>query len=1181
MRHLAVVVCLAMGAWSARAAIFTVTTNADSGPGSLREALAAANTSVPPNTIAFTLSPARIVPLSPLPALTNSMTLDGTNHPVYISSPVVILDGQYGATNGPGLQVNGTGIVVRALRIVGFTGTAVQVQGSHNAIEGCHVVSNLQYGLHVLGSSNRVGGVSNALRNMIYGNTRGGVVITNGAGNTVRANLVGVNIFGFGSSGRGEPPQERGIWLSGGRETLLEGWTGGVLVVSGNGVGVELGPATYSNTVRGAWFSTDAEGTGSVPNADALIIHGPSHGNVLGGAFDTQRNVIGANSNRAVQLLAGSSNNVIRSLLVGFHPLFTALYTNQYGLLISNSAGNVVGAPGDSNFIVGCSVAGLHLNGTGATHNLIQHTALGAGPGFLSQARNYETLVLDGAPANQVGPANSIVLSSNHGIRVSGRAAADNLLIGNSIGVNVLGQQQPNLGHGVYLQQVPGTLLGDGSVTGRNTIGGNFGYGVVLEGTGTYDTLVGGNWIGVAGAAPQSRTNRLGGVWLDNAPSNTIGIAGGAPNVISGNDGAGVLVSGTAAWRNQIVNNFIGLDPAGTGSLFNTGHGVQLAQARATRIGGTGAGERNVISGNQGYGILVEAGETYSNLIAGNFIGTRSNGFATVSNTLGGVRVESWGTLIGGPTTNARNVVAGNGGPGLLITGAEASNTVVQNNHLGVMASGQAASPNGGDGVRVAGGASGTTIGGAGAGNLIGGNGQNGVFITGSSTRQARVSGNLIGTYAGGTNGGGRNAHFGIRVSQAADHVIGGTNAGEGNLICANLHGGILVETGALVRVWGNRIGADATGYGPLGNASNGILLRATADATVGGDGPYAGNLVADHDQFGVWILLSTGSVVRGNMIGTAADGLQNLGNAGHGILVSGVSNSIIGNRIAWAQNPSSDGVSVSLGSAFTRLLDNVLFSNGSFNGQAVDLEDDGPTLNDPAPDADGGVNLRQNYPLITNATREGATVLAGYLSSSNSTTFTVQFFASDIPQGGAFLGSTSVTTSASGTGVFLVSYAYLLPTSALLHATATDPQGRTSEYSPGVTNRAGNDVDGDGLPDSWEQQHFGTLTNGAAGNVDGDAYDNLAEFIADTQPTNAASFFELFSITRAGSTAIVQVLPAAPGRLHQLESHTNPAGGAHWTPLGSPQAGDGGLLALPDGDTDRHRDYRVRLALP
>jgi hypothetical protein len=1181
MRHLAAVVCLALSACGAYAATFTVTTSADSGPGSLRDAILGANTSTPPNDIRFTLSPSRIVPLSPLPALTNSMTLDGTNHPVYISAPVVILDGQYGATNGPGLQVNGTGIVVRALRLVGFTGTAVQVQGSHNAIEGCHVVSNLQYGIHVLGSSNRIGGVSNALRNMVYGNPRGGVVITNGVGNTVRANLVGVNIFGFGSSGRGEPPQERGIWLSGGRETLLEGWTGGVLVVSGNGVGVEFGPATYSNTLRGAWFSVDAEGTGSVPNADAIIIHGPSHGNVLGGAFDTQRNVVGANSNRAVQLLAGSSNNVIRSLLVGFHPLFTALYTNQYGLLLSNSAGNVVGAPGDSNFIVGCSTAGLQLSGTGATHNLIQHTIAGAGPGFLSQARNYETLVLEGAPANQVGPGNALVLSSNHGVRISGRAAADNLLIGNFIGVNPLGQQQPNLGHGVYLQQVPGTLLGDGSVTGRNTIGGNFGYGVVLEGTGTFNTLMGGNWIGVAGTPPQSRTNRMGGVWLNDAPSNTIGIAGDAPNVISGNDGAGIRVSGAPAWRNLIVNNFIGLDPAGTGSLFNTSHGIQLAQARATRIGGTVAGERNVIGGNQGYGILVEAGETYSNLIAGNFIGSRSNGFAAVSNTLGGVRIESWGTQVGGAATNARNVIAGNGGSGLLISGAEASNTVVLNNYLGIMAGGQAASPNGGDGVRVAAGASATTIGGAGSGNLIGGNGQNGVFITGSSTRQARVSGNLIGTYADGTNGGGRNAQFGVRVSQANDHVIGGTNVGEGNLICANLHGGILVETSALVRIWGNRIGADATGYGPLGNASNGVLLRATADAIVGGAGPYAGNQVADHDQFGVWILLSTGAMVRGNLIGTAADGLQNLGNAGHGVLVSGVSNSIVGNRIAWAKNPSSDGVSVSLGSAFALALDNVVFSNGTFNGQAVDLEDDGPTPNDPAPDADGGANLRQNYPQITNAAQEGATVLAGYLSSSNSTTYTVQFFASDVPQGGVFLGTTSVTTSASGTGVFLVSYAYLLPTGALLHATATDPQGRTSEYSPGVTNRAGTDSDGDGLPDLWEQQHFGTLTNGAAGNVDGDTYDNLSEYIADTQPTNAASFFELYGIARSGDATGVQILPSAPGRFHHLEYHTNLAGNASWTSLGAPQAGDGGLLVVTDGDTNRHRAYRVQITLP
>lgn len=1182
MRRFTAAVCLALTAWCAHAATFTVTTSADSGAGSLREAILAANTSTPPNTIRFTLSPSRIVPLSPLPAITNAMTLDGTNHPVFAFVPVVIIDGQYGATNGPGLLLSGTGALVRALRIVGFTGTAIQVTGSGNAVEHCDIVSNLQYGIHVSGSSNIVGGASNSTRNLIYGNLQAGIVITNGRANELRANLVGLNNQGVTPPNQiGQPAQARGVWLSGGRETLVSGWTGGVFVSSGNGIGLDIGPATYSNSVRGAWFSTDAPGTGSVPNAQAVVIAGPSHGNVLGGSFGTERVVIGANSNGAVRLQAGASNNTLRSVLVGINAQFFGLLTNQYGLVLSNAADNVIGMPGDSNFIAGCQAAGILIEGTGATRNVIQHTALGSSPGFFAIARNDEALVLDSAPANQIGPGNSITLSSNAGLRITGSAAVSNLVIGNGIGVNVLGQQQPNLGHGVLIEQAAGTWIGDGTVTGRNEIGWNFGWGVVLDGTGTVNTVIAGNWIGLAGNPPQPRTNRLGGVWLNNAPSNFIGLAGAPPNVISANDGPGILVEGTQAWRNVIANNFIGLDASATGAVANTGHGIHLAQARATRVGGTTAGERNVISGNDGYGILVAAGQSYSNWIAGNYIGTRSNGFAAVSNALGGIRIESWGTLVGGAATNARNVISGNGQHGIHVAGPEASNTVVRNNHIGLAASGLAATANAGDGIRVDAGAIGTVIGGPGVGNLIGGNGQNGVYVLGASTTQARVSGNYIGTYANGTNGGGRNTRFGIRVSRSADHTLGGTNAGEGNLICANMHGGILVETSALVRIWGNRIGADATGYGALGNASNGILLWAAADAAIGGDGPYAGNQIADHDQFGLWILLSTGTTVRGNLIGAAVDGLGDLGNAGHGIFLSGVSNSIVSNRIAWAGGPGSDGISVSLVSSFSMILANVMFSNGTFNGQAIDLEDDGPTPNDAAPDADIGANLRQNYPVITNASQAGGTTLSGYLPSSNSTTYTVQFFADNVAQGGVFLGSTNVTTSATGTGVFSATFPYLLSTAALLHATATDPAGRTSEYSPGITNQPAADSDGDGMPDAWELLHFATLTNDAAGNADGDTFDNLSEYITDTQPTNAASFFEVFGIARAGTTALVEVLPAAPGRFHQLEAVPYPADTATWSTVGAALAGDGGSLDLPDGASATKRAYRVRVALP
>ncbi len=56
-------------------------------------------------------------------------------------------------------------------------------------------------------------------------------------------------------------------------------------------------------------------------------------------------------------------------------------------------------------------------------------------------------------------------------------------------------------------------------------------------------------------------------------------------------------------------------------------------------------------------------------------------------------------------------------------------------------------------------------------------------------------------------------------------------------------------------------------------------------------------------------------------------------------------------------------------------------------------------------------------------------------------------------------------------------------------------------------------DKDEDGLPNGWEFDYFGNVTNAvSSANADGDAHDNLSEYIAGSDPTNAASFFEAMS---------------------------------------------------------------------
>ncbi|MEI9863319.1 MAG: hypothetical protein WDN00_01925 [Limisphaerales bacterium] len=119
-------------------------------------------------------------------------------------------------------------------------------------------------------------------------------------------------------------------------------------------------------------------------------------------------------------------------------------------------------------------------------------------------------------------------------------------------------------------------------------------------------------------------------------------------------------------------------------------------------------------------------------------------------------------------------------------------------------------------------------------------------------------------------------------------------------------------------------------------------------------------------------------------------------------------------------------------------------------------------------------------------------------------------------------------------------------------------PAGQTNTVSAnGTVNFTGNyvfiDANHNGISDSWENYYFGSAGNDRTQTTDsdGDGMPDYAEFIAGTNPTNAAS--KLIFVSAAVQTnRFVQLKWAAiPGRLYQLESSTNLN---TWTPLTSLQ---------------------------
>ena len=191
---------------------FPVTTTADSGPGSLRQAILDSNTaSGGTNTIDFAIpgqGVQTISPLSSLPAITNPVLIDGFTQPGYSGTPLIELSGSLaGTTNG--LTITGSDVTVRGLDIDNFTeGAGILITGpsaTGNTIEtndiGTDPSGSLPqpngFGVEILAgaSDNTIGGITAAAGNLIAYNSAPGVDVEGdtSTGDQITANRIFAN----------------------------------------------------------------------------------------------------------------------------------------------------------------------------------------------------------------------------------------------------------------------------------------------------------------------------------------------------------------------------------------------------------------------------------------------------------------------------------------------------------------------------------------------------------------------------------------------------------------------------------------------------------------------------------------------------------------------------------------------------------------------------------------------------------------------------------------------------------------------------------------------------------------------------------------------------------------------------------------------------------------------------
>ena len=149
-------------------------------------------------------------------------------------------------------------------------------------------------------------------------------------------------------------------------------------------------------------------------------------------------------------------------------------------------------------------------------------------------------------------------------------------------------------------------------------------------------------------------------------------------------------------------------------------------------------------------------------------------------------------------------------------------------------------------------------------------------------------------------------------------------------------------------------------------------------------------------------------------------------------------------------------GVLVPTGATGVEITGNSIFGNDI----AIDLNSNGPSANDPAPDADTGANNLQNYPVLTSATLNGGSlVVTGTLTSTPLLTYLVELFANDAadPEARTLLASFEVTADATGTAAFTRTITSPLPTAdEVVTSTATNRlTADTSEVSAAVAIEA------------------------------------------------------------------------------------------------------------------------------
>ncbi len=916
---------------------------------SLRGAINRANAAAGADTISFNIPGAGVKTIalaSLLPNITEAVTINGYTQPgasvnnQTVGNNAILLVQLSGSTTiGRGFNVLASNVNISGLAINRFTGDGVILRGNSSQISGCFIGTNITgtgalpnggTGVVVTGDNNRIGGAAASQRNLLSGNGFNGVHVQPGAtGTIIQGNYVGTNVVGAADLGNASV----GILIQANNNTIGGTTATARNVVSGNDVhGIDILGGT-GNAVQGNYVGTNAAGSTDLGNTRTGIrLEGNATNNVVGGTTRSAGNLVSGNDGAGILLTdAGTLSNAVQGNFIGTNAAGLLPLPNPTGVLILTDAqlNNIGGtANGAGNLIAGNDLIGIEIRN--ADNNHIEGNTIGLsfnGAALSNGAFGDGIQINAGAKGNIVGGTVSgarNIISGNNGTGILINGSSANPVRGNYIGTNPAGNVAIANGRGVRLTNgATGNIIGGTTAAFRNIISGCE-YGVAIEGAATVSNAILGNYLGTNAAGNAVLSNRFG-VGIFGAARNTIGgTVSGSRNLISGNTDANIYISENAA-ANSVLGNFIGttLNGAASFGAFSTTAGVWIDNgANSNVIGGNTVAARNVISGNAGNGVLI-SGRSFglgalarTNRVTGNYVGLNATGNAKVANGNDGIAMET-GALnnVVGTIGGGRNLVSGNNRYGISMSGTGTDGNTIQNNWVGLNATGNGVLGNVAQGIVMHDGAQRNRIGGdvAGTGNVVAGNTHNGIGIggingatSGQNTAFNVVQGNFVGTDPTGKLTGFGNLFPGIAIAQGAhDNLIGGTTSGTRNLISGNKSDGIFLgfPDARSNRIQGNYIGIKADGSGALPNNGNGITIADNARSNiVGGSGGR--NIISGNSGAGIFISgTATANIIASNFIGTNIAGTAGIGNQFEGVQIRDAFGNLIGGSTTAARN--------------------------------------------------------------------------------------------------------------------------------------------------------------------------------------------------------------------------------------------------------------------------------------